>query len=608
MKTVIVYLFIALSLIFILSNCKKNDELAPDKIISSKGVQGKIQKGPFISGTTVTVQELDNSFISTGRSFVSTTDNDFGGFIVEGNLKAPYIEVFASGFYYDEVKGDISSANLSLRSITETSDPTKTNVNILTTLTRERIEHLVLYGRMDYDTAKKTAQNEVLTAFDIPTDDFINFNDLDLTKEGDHNAILLAVSIVVQGNKSVAGVSELISKIVLDLKEDGELNDGPAIEELTSNARQLNLASVKANLEKRYQELSYQAIIPTFEKFAKRLVPLEVLTTNPDVGEKEVPYNLNEILIEFNKALDINTINPENIKVIDAEGKLLMGQLEYDDQDHIITFNLSQELTPNTTYQLIVNPEVKSFDGEYMEESFSMEFNSISVNIDHGLKAYYTFDGDFTDQTGNALNAKAYNIAFSSGKTDANGNQAALFSGQGSYMTLPNVINPTELNWTYSIWVRMDEKDEITGPVLLGNNMSGRQGWDVPLYFRASSQQFSSYNGHILAADYDVKLKEWYHLIIIIENGLQKMYINGELITDEDYYRAYSEDGDRSYPGFNGEDIGLYNYYDGELYICAERQTDTNWKPFLTGVIDNVRFYDRAINKFEVSELYNQGK
>ncbi|TKG92939.1 hypothetical protein EYV94_18385 [Puteibacter caeruleilacunae] len=608
MKNIMIQLLIALMLTFIFSNCDDSDELEPEVIISIQGVQGVVQKGPFINGTTVTVKELDNDFNATGRSLISVTNNDIGGFEVEGDIKAPYVEVAARGFYYDEVKGDLSSENLSLCALTKSNDPTKTNVNVLTTLTHERIAYLITNEGMDYVTAKRTAQNEVLAAFDIPLDDFINFNILDLSKEGDSNAILLAISIVVQGNRSASEVDDLISSMVADLKEDGELNDEAIKEDLRDNANELNLLSIRVNLSKRYRKLKYWPTIPQFEKFAKRLVPLGVKRTNPAHGEKEVADNLSEIVIEFNKAIDSNTINAESVQIIDSEGNPLSGYLRYDSQLHAAKFALNQQLTPNTTYQIKVSTEIRSYDGKYMEEDFVSEFNSISTNLESGLKAYYTFDGDFADQTGNVADAKGYNIGFSEGKTFENGNQAAKFSGKGSYISMPNVINPTQLNWSYSIWVRIDEKDKITGPFFLGTNMSGRDSWDVPLYFRASSQKFSSYNGGILESDCNMRLKEWYHLLITIDNGSQKMYINGELAAYRESFKGYSEDYDRKYPGFDGEDIGLYNYYDGELYICAKSQTDSNWYPFLTGAVDNVRFYDRPLNKFEVAEIYEQEK
>ncbi|TKG92940.1 LamG domain-containing protein [Puteibacter caeruleilacunae] len=608
MKTTIIQLFIVLSLALLFNNCDDSDDMAPEKIISNKGVQGVIQKGPFVSGAIVTVQELDSFYVATGRSLAATTNNDYGEFMVEGDLKAQYIEIFANGSYYDEVKDNLSSTDLSLRAIAETGDPTRTNVNVLTTLARQRIDYLLIIERTSFETAKKIAQKEVLEAFDIQFNDLINFNELDITKEGDDNAVLLAASLVVQGNMSVAEVSELISQIALDLKEDGKLNDQSIKDKLRENASGLDLNSIRANLEKRYKELSYQAAIPEFEKYAKRLVPLRVLRSYPNYNDSFVPHNLSEIILKFNKALDPNSINSENIQIINNGGIPLKGQWEYDDQNFTVKFKLEQEMAHKMSYQIIVGGQTKALDGKGMTGGFFTTFNVLKVDLEHGLKAYYTFDGNFTDQTGKVADAKGFNIGFSSGKTAENGNQAAKFSGEGSYMTMPNIINPTQLNWSYSIWVRMDEVDDITGPFLLGSNRSGGYTADVPLYFKPSEKRFISYNGNFLVAENEMTPTEWYHLLITIENGRQKMYINGELAVDGKYYRSDNEADDRYYPGFNGQDVGLYNYYDGELYICAERQVRSSWRPFLTGAIDNVRFYDRALNVLEVAEVYNQEK
>jgi len=611
MKSKILYPLVFFVLAFLFVKCEKSDTITPDEkveIKTSKGVEGNIQKGPFISGSSVIIQELDSSFISTGKSFNTTTKDDFGGFKIGSIIESPFIEVITSGFYYDEVKGTISNANLSLRSLVKTTDTTLTNVNLLTTLAKERIEYLVQNQEGKFKVAKRVAQNEILNIFDIPTNDTINFNELDISLAGDENAILLATSIIIQGNLSVGEVSEMISKIILDLKEDGRLDNESILETLKNNASKLNLASVRTNLEKRYQELNYNANIPAFEKFAKRLVQLEVIGASPTKGEKEVPYNLKEISIRFNKALDKASINSNNILVTDINGDMLEGDLIYDENEYKVKLVLNQELAPDMKYKIQVKPELKTLDGEFMGKTYTQEFNSLSVDLENALKAYYTFNGDFLDHTENNYNATPHNISFSAGKTDSDNNQAALFSGKGSYMTFPNVINPTQLNWSYSIWVKINEKDETNGPILLGTNLSSSPFWDVPLYFRASSQKFSSYNGKVLESPISVDNKEWYHIVITIENAHQKMYVNGELSAEEDYYTPSSEDGDRNYNGFDGEDIGLYNFYNAELYISQSWGNRSDWTPFLNGCVDNVRFYDRAINKFEVKELYEQQK
>ena len=44
---------------------------------------------------------------------------------------------------------------------------------------------------------------------------------LDISQPGDKNAILLAISVILQGYLSVAELSELLANITTDIREDG---------------------------------------------------------------------------------------------------------------------------------------------------------------------------------------------------------------------------------------------------------------------------------------------------------------------------------------------------------------------------------------------------
>ena len=58
----------------IMISCENNNESA---IYS---ISGKVQKGPFITGTTITLNELNPNLGQTGKSFTATTMADDGSF------------------------------------------------------------------------------------------------------------------------------------------------------------------------------------------------------------------------------------------------------------------------------------------------------------------------------------------------------------------------------------------------------------------------------------------------------------------------------------------------------------------------------------------------
>ena len=88
------------------------------------------------------------------------------------------------------------------------------NVNVLTHLEFERLKHLMKSGQT-FAKAKEQAEKEILAIFKI-TETTPQLEQLDFSKEGNGNAILLAISAIVQGTNTVGELSELLAKISLD--------------------------------------------------------------------------------------------------------------------------------------------------------------------------------------------------------------------------------------------------------------------------------------------------------------------------------------------------------------------------------------------------------
>ena len=53
---------------------------------SALTVSGKVQKGPYVQGTEITVRELDSSMTPTGNTFTGTIDDNTGSFSIKGTL------------------------------------------------------------------------------------------------------------------------------------------------------------------------------------------------------------------------------------------------------------------------------------------------------------------------------------------------------------------------------------------------------------------------------------------------------------------------------------------------------------------------------------------
>ena len=277
MKTWMHRILISLFLLSLAACGGATGESYHDTIVGDPGIQGdgSVQKGPFITGSSITVQGLNKTLEPNGKTYQLVTENDVGAYRFNAEMGDGLFQFIAQGFYFNEVLGELSSAPLTLRATVDLVQDSRANINMLTSLTERRIVFLVKNQGMDFASAKVKAEQEILKLFNIATLQTAGFELLDISQTGNENAILLGISAAMQGDLTVAQLSERLAKLSFDL-EDGTLDDLTKIDELIASEEGLNLEAIRANLEARYQQLGFAAEIPPFEMHAQRLVPLEV--------------------------------------------------------------------------------------------------------------------------------------------------------------------------------------------------------------------------------------------------------------------------------------------------------------------------------------------
>ena len=154
-------------------------------------VAGVTQKGPFIKGSTVTVQGMDCKTLKfTDEFFEGTVKSDKGDFTFDDVTLSSTCALFeVTGYYLNEVTGEKSSEKLTLRTLTNLKDRNSVNVNVLTSLEYGRVMNLAAGKEMSFADAKKQAEKEVLAAFNIEGESS-KFEDLNIFEKGDDNAAL----------------------------------------------------------------------------------------------------------------------------------------------------------------------------------------------------------------------------------------------------------------------------------------------------------------------------------------------------------------------------------------------------------------------------------
>ncbi|MCF0224574.1 MAG: hypothetical protein HUK20_09905, partial [Fibrobacter sp.] len=113
--------------------------------ITDKVVAGVSQKGPYISGSAVHLYGLDSKTLNqSGSVFTGKIKSDKGDFSISGvNLSSQYALLEANGYYRNEVTGEKSKGPITLYAITDLSDRSNVNINLLTHLEFERVRKLV---------------------------------------------------------------------------------------------------------------------------------------------------------------------------------------------------------------------------------------------------------------------------------------------------------------------------------------------------------------------------------------------------------------------------------------------------------------------------------
>ncbi len=213
------------------------------------------------------VNSLNSDLVpfATSISFDTLVISNTGFYKFPGiELSSQYIEVYLSGFYFNEI-GE-GGYTLSLHALADIKSTSTVNINVLTTLERFRVAHLKYHGN-SFSKAKAIAQEEILAIFGYHVQNINHSEMLDISLNKDENAILLAISIILLSYSPTSELSNLLNNIAEDIEPDGTLNDTSILMQLRSTTQLLDLSIIRSNLEAKYRQLGITTVIPDFEKY-----------------------------------------------------------------------------------------------------------------------------------------------------------------------------------------------------------------------------------------------------------------------------------------------------------------------------------------------------
>lgn len=253
---------VTIGMMAMLQSCSSNDDL-DGYTPTNFNVGGKVEKGSFVRGTAIQMQPLDADLDETGESFTSTITDNEGTFTFGSKLlKSPYVKLSASGYYFNEVTGELSKGTLALNAVANLQNAADVNLNILSHLKYQRVMDLVAKDGKSFKEANNQAQEEVLKTFGLEKYAKTDVNHFSITSGTDEAAALIAVSSLILYNRSEAQITEYLSQLSEEFAEDGNFSETTKLQiRKDMFSLESKLPQIAENIKKRYQEMGKEVAV-----------------------------------------------------------------------------------------------------------------------------------------------------------------------------------------------------------------------------------------------------------------------------------------------------------------------------------------------------------
>jgi Tol biopolymer transport system component len=241
------------------------------------------------------------------------------------------------------------------------------------------------------------------------------------------------------------------------------------------------------------------------------------------------------------------------------------------------TSNLA-DMTSNTIYYL------RAYATNNLGTGYGEQVSFKTFNLSNGLIAYYPFNGNANDESGNNNNG-VINGAVSAINRFGVANKSFSFDSITSNISIDDNPSFHSLNQiTISVWFNATDSSNFWTK-LVGKHFDASGGsfyliWEHN-YVRFSAITDYQYGG--LTSD-NLILGSWHHACGVYNGTLMELYIDGLLVNSVPNSGVISE---TNYP----ITIGI-----------SER-----WNEFFYGSIDDIRIYNRALTNVEVLQLFHEG-
>ncbi|MBF0230346.1 MAG: hypothetical protein HQK63_12285 [Desulfamplus sp.] len=223
-----------------------------------------------------------------------------------------------------------------------------------------------------------------------------------------------------------------------------------------------------------------------------------------------------------------------------------------------------------------------------------------SITLKDGLVAYYPFNGNANDESGNGNNGTV-NGAVLTKDNLGNANSAYSFDGVNDYISVPyNVSKPLfslENKFTYSLWFYANASGDLTNnQPLIGRQQCQKAFPSAELDLLKSEIAFTlNYQNSATHSQFiplqTITPNQWTHIAATYDKDTNQVsvYLNGKNILSESYSQTIWKPETSFWIGG----------------IPKPANNSSCWENFFKGNIDNIRVYNRSLSQSEIEEIYN---
>lgn len=265
----------------------------------------------------------------------------------------------------------------------------------------------------------------------------------------------------------------------------------------------------------------------------------------------------------------------------------------------LVVLFLTISLTLFSQTKMIINKNNGTSDSLNLSDIKNITFKISVLPIPtQGLIAYYPFNGNANDESGNGHNGTVYGASLTADRF-GNTNGAYSFNGTSDYIILKSADIASNLrNHTVELWFNWTGVTNTIDFTTYGQMIYGENTGDGAMYrlkiYPDTSLGFliDTARSPEIPLFYSRKIiaNRWYQISAVLDSTIgQKLYVNGELIaTNSSTHTQSSLSGPivntaLSYDKWNG---GTHSRF--------------------YGLIDDIRIYSRALSYSEIQALYHE--